>query len=179
MQPRCPLSDRRANNSGQAKSMKKLLVLLALVAIGHSVYAQSSITIGPGSSLAAGSGTDVAATNRNGTMLNGGTFNSRSIVFDPVATAATSITGSSFSANWNASAGANGYKLDVSTDINFGSFLSGYQDLDVGNVTTYAVNSGLSPNTTYYYRLRAYDIDGITGYSNTCLLYTSPSPRDS
>ena len=109
-------------------------------------------------------------------MMNSGTFNSRSIVFDPVATAATSITGTSFSANWNPSAGANGYKIDVSTDINFGSFLVGYQNLDVGNLISFSVNSGLSPNTTYYYRLRAYDIDGITGYSNVITIKTAPVP---
>ena len=155
--------------------MKKLLIILSLVAIGHSLYAQSTVTIGPGSSVAVGSGSDVMATNRDGTMLSSGTFNSRSIVFDPVAIAATSVTQTSFSANWNSSAGANGYKLDVSTDINFGTFLTGYQNLDVGSAISYTV-TGLSAGSTYYYRLRAYDIDGITGYSNVVTLVTAPLP---
>jgi len=37
----------------------------------------------------------------------------------PVATAATSVGETSFIANWNAVSGANEYRLDVSTDINF------------------------------------------------------------
>ncbi|OGV12135.1 MAG: hypothetical protein A2440_17655 [Stygiobacter sp. RIFOXYC2_FULL_38_25] len=106
--------------------------------------------------------------------MSAGTFNSRSITLDPVAISATSITSISFNANWNASAGANGYKLDVSTDPNFGSFITGYQNLDVGNVNTLNVNSGLSGGLTYYYRLRAYDIDGITGYSNVIIVTLAP-----
>jgi uncharacterized repeat protein (TIGR01451 family) len=68
---------------------------------------------------------------------------------------ATNVTSSGFSANWNASTGAGGYRLDVATDSGFISFVTGYSNRDVGNVTTYPV-SGLSPATTYYYRVRAY-----------------------
>jgi len=41
----------------------------------------------------------------------------------PVATAATSITSSSFQANWNASTGATGYYMDVSTSSTFSSYV--------------------------------------------------------
>jgi large repetitive protein len=153
--------------------MKKLCFLLALVVISQPLYGQSTITIGRGSSVSVGSGSGVAATNRDGTMLNSGAFNGRSIVFDPVATAGASATASSFTANWNASSGATGYRLDVSTDVNFGSFVTGYQNLDVGNMTSRSV-TGLSAGTTYYYRVRAYDIDGITGYSNAVIQLTAP-----
>ena len=78
----------------------------------------------------------------------------------PVATAATDILPYSFSANWNASPGATGYRLDVATDSGFTSFVTGYNNLDVGNVLTYSVNLNLSPNTPYYYRVRAYNGDG-------------------
>ncbi|MFY9310562.1 MAG: hypothetical protein WAQ28_16070 [Bacteroidia bacterium] len=70
------------------------------------------------------------------------------------ALAATGITSSSFSANWTASAGAANYYLDVATDAGFTSFVSGYQNLNVGNVVTYSI-TGLSSGTTYYYRVRA------------------------
>ncbi|MBI3124513.1 MAG: fibronectin type III domain-containing protein [Ignavibacteriales bacterium] len=154
--------------------MKNLKILFVLLVTVTHLYAQSSITIGRGSSISINNGADVNAGNRDGTLMSAGTFNSRSITLDPVAISATSITSISFNANWNASAGANGYKLDVSTDPNFGSFITGYQNLDVGNVNTLNVNSGLSGGLTYYYRLRAYDIDGITGYSNVITVTLAP-----
>jgi hypothetical protein len=83
----------------------------------------------------------------------------------PVATAATSPTSSGFTANLNAVAGATGYRLDVSTASDFSSFVSGYNNLDIYNVTTYPV-TGLSGGTTYYYRVRAYNAYGTSGLSN-------------
>ena len=48
-----------------------------------------------------------------------------------------------------------------------GLFISGYNDLDVGNVTTYPVNTNLAPNTTYYYRVRAKSNNSVSANSNT------------
>jgi hypothetical protein len=90
----------------------------------------------------------------------------------PVAAAATSVTVSSFTANWGSSSGATGYKLDVSTSSSFASFVSGYQDLDVGNVLSRSV-TGLSANTIYYYRVRAYSGSGTSGNSGTISLTTA------
>jgi hypothetical protein len=84
----------------------------------------------------------------------------------PVAKAATSVTQTGFTANWNASPGATGYRLDVATDSAFTSYVSGYQNKAVGNVTTSGV-SGLSGGTTYYYRVRAENSSGTSGNSNT------------
>ncbi len=72
----------------------------------------------------------------------------------PVATAANAITQTGFTANWNAAAGATGYRLDVATDTGFTSFVSGYRDKDAGTVTAGAV-AGITGGTTYYYRVRA------------------------
>jgi hypothetical protein len=69
-----------------------------------------------------------------------------------VATAATSLSGTSFAANWNTVATATGYFLDVSTVSNFSTFLSGYNNLNVGNVLTYAVS--IPATGVYYYRVR-------------------------
>ena len=94
----------------------------------------------------------------------------------PTATSGTNIEVDSFSANWEASMGATGYKLDVATDIDFNSFVVGYNDLDVSNVVTYSVDSNIDPNTDYYYRVRAYDNNGTSSNSNTISLTTSAGP---
>ena len=154
--------------------MKKFWILFICFAVAQLIYAQSTVTVSPGSSIGIGNGSAVTAGYRDGTLTNTGYFNSRSITFDPVATAATLITQTSFSANWNASSGASGYKLDVSTSSNFSSFVTGYQNLDVGNVIIFSVSSNIAAGSTYYYRLRAYDIDGITGYSNVITVVMAP-----
>jgi phosphodiesterase/alkaline phosphatase D-like protein len=157
--------------------MKKFWFLLICFLLIQRTYAQSTITISPGSSISIGASSTITSGYRDGTLSGSGFFISSSILLDPTAIAATSVTESSFSANWNTSGSAgaaSGYKLDVSTDINFGSFVSGYQNLDVGNFLTYSVNSNLTAGTTYYYRVRAYDINGITGYSNIITLVTAP-----
>ena len=71
---------------------------------------------------------------------------------------ASSISNTSFIANWNSVSGATGYKLDVATDVNFITFISGFNNLDVSNVDTFVV-SGLELETTYYYRLRGYNTE--------------------
>ena len=84
----------------------------------------------------------------------------------PVANNGSDPTTESFQANWEASLGATGYLLDVSTLNDFSTFVPGYNDLDVGNVTSYTV-SGLSSGITYYYRVRAYNTCERSGYSET------------
>jgi len=75
----------------------------------------------------------------------------------PIATAATGIGQTSFTANWNAYPGAVVYLLDVSTSPTF-DILTGiniYENQQVNAPTTSYVVIGLNPNTTYYYRVRA------------------------
>src|SRR5436190_706186 len=113
------------------------------------------------------------AVDAGGTSGNSNTISVTDIPAAPVATAASSVTDSGFDANWNSSSGATSYRLDVSTNSGFSSFVAGYNDLNVGNVTSYAV-TGLSPSATYYYRLRAVDAGGTSGNSNTITMTTSP-----
>jgi len=82
------------------------------------------------------------------------------------------VISSGFTANWTSVSGATGYRLDVSMDGSFSTFVSGYQNLDVGAVTSMVV-SGLNPDTTYYYRVRAYDNAGTGGNSGTIEVTTS------
>jgi hypothetical protein len=72
----------------------------------------------------------------------------------PTSSAGSSISATSFSANWSSVTGATGYILDVATDNAFTSMVSGYSGLAIGNVITYSV-TGLSSATIYYYRVRA------------------------
>lgn len=89
------------------------------------------------------------------------------------ANAATAPTDVSFAANWDAVIGATKYYLDVATDSGFTSMVSGFSNLDVGNVVTYSV-TGLTQNTTYYYRVRSYN-GALSANSNTIsrLTYTT------
>jgi hypothetical protein len=83
-------------------------------------------------------------------------------------------TRSTFMANWRSVTSALGYLLDVSTDDSFNSYVDGYHDLDVGNVTARLV-SGLNRGTTYYYRVRAYGETGPAGYSQVIRTTTEPT----
>ncbi len=92
----------------------------------------------------------------------------------PTAIAGTNATSTSFVANWNASPGALTYYLDVSEASDFSSFVTDYQNNNVGNVTSHLV-TGLSPNTSYYYQVRAENLCGISGNSNSIEYQTNES----
>jgi len=94
----------------------------------------------------------------------------------PTSSAATSVTSTSFSANWSAVSGVSSYLLDVATNNTFTSMVSGYSALSVGNVTTYSV-TGLSPSTTYYFRVRVNN--SICTNSTTKTVITKPNNDES
>ena len=89
----------------------------------------------------------------------------------PTASGAALVLSDGFTANWSAALGATTYLLDVSTDAGFATFEPGYNGLNVGNVTSAAV-TGLSPGGTYYYRVRAQNPGGTSGYSNVIMVNT-------
>jgi|GEM_PF-1148957 len=91
----------------------------------------------------------------------------------PIATLAASITTSGFTATWTATAGAASYLLDVSGVSDFSSFISGYNGASVASTSSSI--TGLSPGTTYYYRLRAVNTSGVSVNSNTITTSTLTS----
>lgn len=111
---------------------------------------------------------DVAATTSTQTLtdlkfvLSGGTGNIDidNLLIDPIpaiptSSAATSIGGTGFTANWSTVSGVTGYRIDVATDATFTSMVSGYDNLYISGQSTNSLNvTGLSSNTTYYYRVR-------------------------
>ena len=53
----------------------------------------------------------------------------------------------------------------MATNNSFTNYVTGYQNLNVGNALSRSV-TGLSPSTSYYYRVRAYNGNGTSGNSN-------------
>jgi hypothetical protein len=121
----------------------------------------------------------VRAYNTGGTSpTNSSTITAKTLPYAPAAPevkAATSITQTGFTANWDSSATATGYRLDVSTNIAFSTTVTGYNDKDVGNVTKYNV-TGLTAKTLYYYRLRANNTGGTSSNSIAANVTTLTNP---
>jgi phosphodiesterase/alkaline phosphatase D-like protein len=91
----------------------------------------------------------------------------------PNAQPANNVTVSSFTARWSSVNGAIEYRLDVSASNTFTTYVPGYHDLSVGNVTSFPV-TGLSANTNYFYRLRANNGCATSANSNVQSVKTKP-----
>ncbi|WP_299314333.1 endo-1,4-beta-xylanase [uncultured Aquimarina sp.] len=90
--------------------------------------------------------------------------NDASGVLAPVAQEATDISLTSFKANWDNVFRASEYVLDVSTTNDFSSFVDGFNNLSINQLSQSV--TGLMSNTTYYYRVRAVVSGVISGNSN-------------
>lgn len=74
----------------------------------------------------------------------------------PSPLAASFVSNTGFEAEWNGVDNISDYRLDVSTTESFESFVPGFHDREVhGWGTIRCTVSGLSPNTNYFYRVRA------------------------
>jgi hypothetical protein len=114
----------------------------------------------------------VRAVNGSGSSANSNTITTTTALPPPTAAAATNITGTSFTANWSNVNGASGYRLDVSENGSFTSYVVGYQDAPI--TTTSTVVSGLTAGIDYYYRLRAINATGVSSNSATISVLTLP-----
>jgi len=120
----------------------------------------------------------VRAYNSAETSANSSTTSVTTVYFTPlvpVADAASCVEYNGFTANWESAKGANGYRLDVSLTNTFASFVAPYQDLDAGDALDWDV-TGLSAKTAYYYRVRAYNSNGVSGDSSTVSTTTASPP---
>ena len=84
--------------------------------------------------------------------------------------AASEVSQAGFCANWLNQSGISYYYLYVSTAADFSSYVLNNQ---YAGTNCYPV-SGLSPNTIYYYRVKAYNISGESEMSNTMSVTTAP-----
>ena len=115
------------------------------------------------------------ATNSAGTGYGSDLTFTTNAIPSPVANAATAVNQTGFVANWSNTATATGYRIDIATNSTFTAFVSGYNDIDVGNVLSFGI-SGLNSITTYYYRVRAYNIGGTGSNSNSISVTTLSIP---
>lgn len=99
------------------------------------------------------------------------TVTTTSVSVVPVTTAATLVSCTGFTANWNPSALVNRYRLDLSTVSNFATFVSTYTNRDVGTVTSFTI-TGLVAGT-YYYRIRTENTCGTSVNSGTIMVNTT------
>ncbi len=122
----------------------------------------------------------VRAVNASGASVNSDSISQITVPSAPTLAAATNVTQTGFVANWNAVTGGTGYFIDVSLTNDFSSFVTGFQNRPLTNVTTLAISS-LSPGTVHYYRVRATNAGGTSansGLGTQLLLPATPVGLD-
>ncbi len=96
----------------------------------------------------------------------------------PTNLSATGISASGFTANWTAPGGPlTGYVLQVATDNGFASVV---QTLNPGSGATNQPISGLTANTTYFFRIQAQNTGGESAFSpaSAPVLTLPPAPQN-
>ncbi len=160
----------------------KTKVVLLIIVLHISLFAQSSITAGTGSLITIGAGADISAGSKTGSFVGSGTFNGALLnepysatvkptnVLNTSATLNALVNPQGFSTSYYFSYGTDPANLAINTstkDAGSGSF----------NVSISEDISGLTANTIYYYKVTATNVNGTT-VSDTRNLFTNNSiPR--
>jgi len=140
-----------------------------------TTYPVTSLTPGAGPFYYRLRGVNADGTGENSNVITVTLNLPLAVIADPATLAHKTIN---FHANWHPDPTdpypPTSYRLDVSTSPTFASFLEGYNNLDVGAVTTYPV-VGVAPGVTYYYRVRGVNADGTSPDSNIITTLTIPT----
>lgn len=92
----------------------------------------------------------------------------------PVGAAPTLLQATSFKANWLPVVGADEYRIDVSlSSANFTPSLPDHTNISITGNTEYIVDKGLSPTTTYKFRVRAVNLSGTSPNSPSVSVVTT------
>jgi hypothetical protein len=107
------------------------------------------------------------------TWTNRDEFTYMLVPLPPEPLAPSGIETNGFIAHWRPSVGVGAYLLDVSPSNDFATYAGAYHDCEVPG-TSQAV-TGLHTGARYYYRLRATDEAGTSGYSSVATVWTEPT----
>jgi hypothetical protein len=120
-----------------------------------------TVTVPPGASIGP------ISVSYNGSKVN----SANNFIVTPTSLPDTNVQQTSFNAIWS-DVGAAEYFLDVSKD-NFNTFVDIYHNFSLDNITSFTIE-GLSPGTTYQYRVRSSDGVATSTNSNTTTVLTLP-----
>jgi len=95
----------------------------------------------------------------------------------PLTLEATGVESTSFFANWTNKVRAEGYELTVAKNSDLSDRVPGYSNRDVGDVTSWQV-TGLTLGTSYFYKLKAYNLVGESNSSNVIEIATLKEAQD-
>lgn len=113
----------------------------------------------------------IRAANSAGSSANSNVITVLPLSAAPVAKPATNVTKTSFVANWNTVPWTNEFRVDVSTDKEFTSMVSGYEDVPVTGNSLLVENLGRG--RVYYYRVRSAVPTAVSANSNTIMVVTN------
>lgn len=161
--------DASANESGFRVMATSGGAVSPNLAIGATNYTESSLSVN-------------TAYSRFGQSFNvAGSSNSSSVTrytlaLPPLTLAATGQTTTTVSMNWAANGNPSGTRYEISQSLdNFSTNFSTPIGLSANHILTTATIPGLLSDTTYYFRVRAFNGDDIpTAFSNTITDKTDP-----